>query len=162
MLKLFSNNFWDFIARKILRNKIGILLTIVGVTILLSTQWKYMRFTYAEANLLPDDHEVNIKYNEFLKVFGEEGNLIVLGVKDSSLFTVEKLNAWNNLSESFKNHFFITHFFNPPRYMKLVEIISNKYTDNKYVEFTIIMILQRKINMLVLIVLLKSSLYLTL
>ena len=103
MLKLFSNNFWDFIARKILRNKIGILLGIVVITILLSTQWKYMRFTYTEANLLPDDHEVNIKYNEFLKVFGEEGNLIVLGIKDPKLFTVEKLNAWNNLSESFKS-----------------------------------------------------------
>ncbi|HLV15092.1 MAG TPA: efflux RND transporter permease subunit [Xanthomarina sp.] len=61
-----------------------------------------MRFTYSEANLLPDDHEVNIVYNEFLKIFGEEGNLIVLGVKDSSLFTVENINAWNNLSESFK------------------------------------------------------------
>lgn len=103
MLKLFSNNFWDFIARKILRNKIGILLSIVVITILLSTQWKYMRFTYTEANLLPDDHEVNIKYNEFLKVFGEEGNLIVLGIKGPKLFTVEKLNAWNNLSESFKS-----------------------------------------------------------
>ncbi|WP_370226022.1 RND family transporter [Mesoflavibacter sp.] len=103
MLKLFSNNFWDFIARKILRNKIGILLGIIVITILLSTQWKYMRFTYTEANLLPDDHEVNIKYNEFLKVFGEEGNLIVLGIKDTKLFTVEKLNAWNNLSESFKS-----------------------------------------------------------
>jgi len=103
MLKLFSNNFWDFIARKILRNKIGILLGIVVITILLSTQWKYMRFTYTEANLLPDDHEVNIKYNEFLKVFGEEGNLIVLGIKDPKLFTVEKLNAWNKLSESFKS-----------------------------------------------------------
>ncbi len=54
-----------------------------------------MRFTYTEANLLPDEHEVNLKYNAFLKIFGEEGNLIVLGVKDSSLFTVEKLNAWN-------------------------------------------------------------------
>ena len=62
-----------------------------------------MRFTYTEANLLPDDHEVNIKYNEFLKVFGEEGNLIVLGIKDPKLFTVEKLNAWNKLSESFKS-----------------------------------------------------------
>ena len=103
MLKLFSNNFWDFIARKILRNKIGILLGIIVITILLSTQWKYMRFTYTEANLLPDDHEVNIMYNEFLKVFGEEGNLIVLGIKDPKLFTVEKLNAWNNLSESFKS-----------------------------------------------------------
>ncbi|MBB3124220.1 hypothetical protein FHS04_001738 [Mesoflavibacter sabulilitoris] len=86
-----------------MRNKIGILLGIIVITILLSTQWKYMRFTYTEANLLPDDHEVNIKYNEFLKVFGEEGNLIVLGIKDPKLFTVEKLNAWNNLSESFKS-----------------------------------------------------------
>ena len=63
-----------------------------------------MRLAYSEANMLPDDHEVNIDYNNFLKIFGEEGNLIVLGVKDSSLFTVEKLNAWNTLSESFKKN----------------------------------------------------------
>ena len=61
-----------------------------------------MRFTYTEANLLPDDHEVNVTYNEFLNIFGEEGNLIILGVKDSTLFSVEKLNAWNQLSEDFK------------------------------------------------------------
>ena len=39
-----------------------------------------MRFTYTEANLLPDDHPINLKYNDFLEIFGEEGNLIVLGV----------------------------------------------------------------------------------
>ncbi|WP_397363743.1 RND family transporter [Olleya sp. R77988] len=103
MLKLFTANFWDVVARLILRNKIAILLGVVVVTILFSTQWKYMRFTYTEANLLPDDHEVNITYNDFLKVFGEEGNLVVLGVKDTTLFTVEKLNAWNDLSDSFRN-----------------------------------------------------------
>ena len=103
MFKLFSANFWDVVARVILRNKITILLGVVVVTILFSTQWKYMRFTYSEANLLPDDHEVNITYNDFLKVFGEEGNLVVLGVKDTTLFTVEKLNAWNALSDSFRN-----------------------------------------------------------
>lgn len=58
-----------------------------------------MRFTYTEANLLPDDHEVNIAYNKFLTEFGEEGNLIVLGVKDTLLFTAENFNAWNQLSE---------------------------------------------------------------
>ena len=67
-------------------------------------QWKHMRFTYTEANLLPDEHEVNLTYNDFLKVFGEEGNLIVLGVKDSTLFSIEKLNAWNQLSEDFKSY----------------------------------------------------------
>ncbi|WP_418509029.1 efflux RND transporter permease subunit [Corallibacter sp.] len=102
MFKLFTKGFWDVIARLILRNKIGILASIIIVTILFSTQWKNMRFTYTEANLLPDDHDVNQVYNNFLDIFGEEGNLIVFGVKDSTLFTVEKLNAWNKLSETFK------------------------------------------------------------
>ncbi len=102
MFKLFTTNFWDITARLILRNKIAILIAIVVATIFFSFQWENMRFTYTEANLLPDDHEVNIKYNDFLKTFGEEGNLIILGVKDSTFFTVEKLNAWNKLSENFK------------------------------------------------------------
>jgi len=104
MLKLFTKDFWDIIARLILRNKIAILVSIVIITIFFGLQWKNMRFTYTEANLLPDDHEVNVTYKHFLKIFGEEGNLIVLGVKDSSLFTVKKLNAWNNLSDSFKKY----------------------------------------------------------
>ncbi|GAA3645889.1 efflux RND transporter permease subunit [Flavivirga jejuensis] len=104
MFKLFSTGFWDIIARLILRNKIIILIGIILVTIFFSTKWENMRFTYTEANLLPDEHEVNITYNNFLKTFGEEGNLIVLGLKDSTLFTVEKLNAWNKLSESFKKY----------------------------------------------------------
>ncbi|MBE9489917.1 MAG: MMPL family transporter [Bacteroidetes bacterium] len=103
MLKLFTTGFWDVIARLILRNKIAILIGVLIVTLLLGSQWKHMRFTYTEANLLPDDHEVNLVYNDFLSIFGEEGNLIVLGVKDSTLFTVEKLNAWNSLSETFKS-----------------------------------------------------------
>ena len=58
-----------------------------------------MRFTYTEANLLPDDHPINLEYNQFLKHFGEEGNLIVIGVKDSTIFTPEKFKAWNKLTE---------------------------------------------------------------
>ncbi len=102
MAKLFSVGFWETIARLILRNKIGILISIAAATIFFGLQWDKMRFTYTEANLLPDQHEVNLKYNTFLKIFGEEGNLIILGVKDSSLFTIKKLNAWNKLSNDFK------------------------------------------------------------
>lgn len=102
MFKLFTANFWDITARLILRNKIAILVVIIATTILFSFQWKNMRFSHTEANLLPDNHEVNVIYNDFLKIFGEEGNLIILGIKDASFFTVEKLNAWNKLSEDFK------------------------------------------------------------
>jgi hypothetical protein len=104
MAKLFSVGFWEPVARLILRNKIGILIGIAAVTVFFGLQWDKMRFTYTEANLLPDDNEINLKYNAFLEIFGEEGNLIVLGVKDSTLFTIEKLNAWNKLSDDFKGY----------------------------------------------------------
>lgn len=37
-------------------------------------------------------------------------------------------------SDSFCRHFFGTHFFNPPRYMKLLEIVSGKRTDRKLIQ----------------------------
>ncbi|SDG61532.1 efflux RND transporter permease subunit [Winogradskyella thalassocola] len=104
MFKLFTTGFWEAIARLILRNKIFMLIAIILATVFFSFQWKHMRFSSTEANLLPDDHEVNLIYNEFLEIFGEEGNLVVLGVKDSTLFSVKQLNAWNALADSFKGY----------------------------------------------------------
>ena len=104
MNKLFSIGFWSWVARFILRNRTGILIVIAGLTVLLALQWKNMRFTYTEANLLPDDHPINLEYDQFLSHFGEEGNLIVMGVKDSSIFTPEKFKAWNQLSKDISEY----------------------------------------------------------
>jgi 3-hydroxyacyl-CoA dehydrogenase len=38
-------------------------------------------------------------------------------------------------SEDFKKHFCGTHFFNPPRYLRLLEIIPTPYTDQAVVDF---------------------------
>ena len=35
---------------------------------------------------------------------------------------------------SFKERFFVTHFFNPPRYMKLVEIVPGSETKQEYID----------------------------
>ena len=126
MIKLFTKDFWDVTARLILRNKIVILVGILLITIFFSRQWENMRLAYSEANMLPDDHEVNITYNNFLKTFGEEGNLIVLGVKDSSLFTVEKLNAWNKLSEDFKSNEAVETVISIKDLQKLIKDTKNE------------------------------------
>lgn len=70
---------------------------VVVITVLLSLQWKNIHFTHTEANLLPDDNIVNIEYNAFLDKFGEEGNLVIIGVKDSTVFTPKAFAAWTNL-----------------------------------------------------------------
>lgn len=101
--KIFSG-FWQSTASIILNNRILIIVGLIFTTYFFTTHWDKIRFTYTEANLLPDTHPENIKYRAFTEKFGEEGNLIVISVKDSTLFTIEKLNAWNNLSNSFKGH----------------------------------------------------------
>ncbi len=92
-------DFWTLVSRIILKGRYFILILIAAFTYFLASQMQYMRFSYTEANLLPEDHKVNIEYNSFLDLFGEEGNLIILAVEDSTIFTPEKFNAWNNLSK---------------------------------------------------------------
>ena len=104
MFKNIFSGFWQKISRLILNNRVLIILSLVLITYFFSTNWNNIRFTYTEANLLPETHPENIKYKKFTDKFGEEGNLIVISVKDSTLFTIEKLNAWNKLSHSFKDH----------------------------------------------------------
>jgi len=67
--------------------------------IFLGFQWENMRFSNSQANLLPDDHPVNLEYNSFLKQFGQEGNAIVFAIRDSSLFSPENFNHWNKFSK---------------------------------------------------------------
>ncbi|WP_124979371.1 efflux RND transporter permease subunit [Nonlabens xiamenensis] len=100
MQKLFSFSFWNSIARLILRNREILLGLILLATVGLATQWQHMQFTHTEANLLPDDHPVNQEYNAFLDRFGEEGNLIILGIEQESLDTFEKFNQWNQLADT--------------------------------------------------------------
>jgi len=94
-----TQGFWAKTARIILRNRIFILLLIGAVTLFLGLQWENMRFSNSPANLLPDDHPVNIEYRDFLRQFGEEGNAIVFGINDSALFRPENFNRWNKLSK---------------------------------------------------------------
>ena len=96
-------NFWTKVAGIILRNRYLVLLIIAIITGLLASQIKYMKFSYTEANLLPENHEVNLEYNTFLEIFGEEGNLVILGIKDSSVFSPKKFNAWNHLIDNFED-----------------------------------------------------------
>ena len=99
MIKSTKRNFWGTIANLILRNRLLILITIGVVTLFLASQWKNMRFTFTEANLLPDTHPENLQYEDFIKTFGEEGNLIVIALKDDDFFTEKIFLEWIALND---------------------------------------------------------------
>ena len=102
MVKKLFEGFWARLARVILRNRILILLGIVAATVFLGMQWKNMRFSNTEANLLPDDHSATIQYEAFEKLFGQEDNALVIAVKNDALFKADNFNRWNKLSKQFE------------------------------------------------------------
>ena len=93
-------NFWQVVSRFILKQRIFILIVLAAATVFLGSKIQNIKFSHSEANLLPKDHEENIKYDHFLEIFGEEGNMIILAVKDSSLFEVKNFNKWNDFSHN--------------------------------------------------------------
>ena len=100
MKKLFRFGFWNSLAGAILRNRISIIIMLVAATVFLALQWKNIRVSYTEANLMPADHPMNKSYDKFVDIFGEEGNIIVIGTQDSTLFTADKFKAWSQLKDS--------------------------------------------------------------
>ena len=119
-------NIWGLVARLILRNRFLILLGILLLTGYWSTQWKNMQFTFTEANLLPDNHPENILYQSFIQTFGEEGNVIVIAVQDSSFYTPSQRLAWKALNEKIEGYQEINFVLSTENIQELVKDNKNK------------------------------------
>jgi predicted RND superfamily exporter protein len=63
-----------------------------------------MRFTFSEANLLPNKHPENLQYDAFVDTFGEEGNLIVIAVKDERFFEKQIFDQWITLNDKIETY----------------------------------------------------------
>jgi 3-hydroxyacyl-CoA dehydrogenase len=50
-------------------------------------------------------------------------------IVSSNTSTIPLKHLIEGLSEEFRKHFIITHFFNPPRYMQLLELVVDEETD---------------------------------
>ncbi|NDI34752.1 3-hydroxyacyl-CoA dehydrogenase/enoyl-CoA hydratase family protein [Chengkuizengella sediminis] len=75
---------------------------------------------------------LEIKQGFFKKIeqFWNPGTIVSSNTSGISVHAI-----CENNSEQFKKHFLGTHFFNPPRYMKLLEFIPTKHTDPSIVSF---------------------------
>ena len=94
---------WIWISRFILRNKILLLVILAAITIFFGYQARRVEMSYEYALLLPKKDPAFQDYRNFVDKFGEEGNLIIIGVQDSNFFQYDNFRNWeelcNNLSQ---------------------------------------------------------------
>ena len=74
----------------VLKNRKLFILLILSYTIFMAYMGQFVKFNYDFSQTVPDTDEDMIYYNSFKKTFGEDGNVFAIGLKDSSIFVLDK------------------------------------------------------------------------
>ncbi|WP_347839505.1 efflux RND transporter permease subunit [uncultured Draconibacterium sp.] len=93
---------WIKLSRLILKNRILLLSVLAVITVFLGYHARKVEMSYEYASLLPKKDQAYKDYQHFVEVFGQEGNLIIVGVQDSNFFQLDHFQAWKGLCADLK------------------------------------------------------------
>jgi predicted RND superfamily exporter protein len=89
---------WVKLSKTILQNRILIVLFFVIATVFMAFQAKNLKLSYAGSKILPLTDSVFLKYTAFKKQFGEDGNVMVIGIESANIYQKETYNQWASLA----------------------------------------------------------------
>ncbi len=93
---------FQLISSFILRNRRMLLAVIAGLTLIFGFLATRIELSYDFARVLPANDPFALEYEKFKATFGEDGSVIVLGVKDSNFYQLKKFNDWYQLGQEIK------------------------------------------------------------
>jgi len=88
---------FTYISRFILKHRTFLIILLALLTAFMGYKGKDAALSYENTSLLPEKDSTRIDYLKFKKLFGEDGNVIVVGAINPDLFTLNQFNAWNDL-----------------------------------------------------------------
>ena len=90
---------WDNFSSFILRRRYFIISIMAIATVFLAYHARTVKMSYEMAQVLPETDSTLISFQKFQSQFGQDGSIMVIGIKDSTLYELEKFNAWLELSD---------------------------------------------------------------
>ena len=81
---------WTRLAHIVLKYRLFLIVALGIITVFMAYQAKDLEMSYEFAQTVPANDPDMIQYQSFKKQFGEDGNIVAIGLQDSSLYTPEK------------------------------------------------------------------------
>ena len=94
---------WESIARLVLRFRLLLLVALLSVTGFMAYRASRVKLSYDFNSAIPTDNPKYKAYQEFRKKFGEDGNLLVIGIQTDKLFQQNVFNDYIALTQALKN-----------------------------------------------------------
>src|SRR6476620_11428750 len=93
---------WNRIARFIIQNRLFLILVIGVITLFMGYHASKVQMSYDFARTVPLNDPDQIQLLQFRKQFGEDGNIIAIGLKDSAIYEQRNFEAYRNLARNLK------------------------------------------------------------
>ena len=81
---------WRYIANFILQYKFPLLSSVLVLTVFMAYMGRNVEIDYQFAPIIPQEDSIYIQNQEFRKRFGEDANIIIVGLKSDSFFEKEE------------------------------------------------------------------------
>lgn len=89
---------WKYIIRFILRYRLLVLISMIVLTAFMGFQASRVKMSYEMANMLPANDSTSITYKKFQKHFSRDASMMMIGLRDQRVNTLETFNAWRDLT----------------------------------------------------------------
>lgn len=93
---------WGKFSESILKYRLVYLSLIILFTAFMGYKGKDVELSFAGSKILPLSDPEYVAYNKFKKKFGEDGTMMVLGMKTENIFQKDLYNAWATLGDSIR------------------------------------------------------------
>ena len=90
---------WTQLSHFILRNRLVLIISLFAITAMMGYLGRNVQMSYDYAKVVPADDPDMIFYKEFKETFGEDGNIMAVGMQDASVFTLDKFNQLKSLKD---------------------------------------------------------------
>ncbi|HQX95409.1 MAG TPA: MMPL family transporter [Chitinophagaceae bacterium] len=113
---------WLRLGQFILKYRIPLLVLLIGSTVFMGIHASRVQLSYDFARAIPIDNPKYKAYQEFRNKFGEDGNLMVIGIQTDQLFEEKTFNAYADLQRSLKKANGVDDIISIPSAINLVKI----------------------------------------
>mgnify|MGYP001012866146 FL=1 len=113
---------WYRLGQFILKYRFPLLIILAALTGFMSYYASKVQLSYDFTRAIPLNNPKYKAYQEFRKKFGEDGNLLVIGIQTDKLFEEKTFNAYYELQRNFKKIKGVDDIISIPTAVNLVKI----------------------------------------
>ncbi|MEO7265512.1 MAG: MMPL family transporter, partial [Ferruginibacter sp.] len=112
---------WQYLGKWVIRYRFILLFILSALTVLMGYYASKVTLSYEFSKAIPTDNPKYKDYLAFKQKFGDDGNLLVIGIQTDSLFTLTNFRLYQQLEHSLKKDKYVEDILSIPGAVNFVK-----------------------------------------